>query len=83
MNGILFAFPQNKSNQMKATKIIAGIGLVFTAALVVYTVSRRKRINRMRMREETARRVSEHGYETAYDVLFPMKTKRKGIIQNI
>jgi hypothetical protein len=61
---------------MKATKkIITGIGFVTTVALFIYTVRRRQKTNRIRMHEEAARRVAEHGYETAHDILYPQKNK--------
>lgn len=59
---------------MKATtKIIAGIGLVTAAGLIVYLRHRHKTnlIN-----EEKAKEVAEHGYETAHDILFPKKDRR-------
>jgi hypothetical protein len=66
---------------MRATKIIAGIGLVSAAALLIYTVRRVQKINRMR--DNASKRVAEQGYETAHDILFPIKSKRRRIIQYI
>ena len=61
---------------MKATKkIITGVGLISTVALFIYTVRRRRKLNRMWMREEAAKQVAEHGYETAHDILYPRKNK--------
>jgi len=60
---------------MKATKkIIAGIGLVTAAGLIIYLI-RRDKTNRRH--EQVTRRVAEQGYETAHDILFPKKNKRK------
>jgi hypothetical protein len=66
---------------MKATKIIAGIGLISVAALFIYTARRVQKINRMR--DDASKRVAEHGYETAHDILFPIKSKRRRIIQYV
>jgi len=66
---------------MRATKIIAGIGLVSAAALLIYTARRVQKINRMH--DDASKRVAEHGYETARDILFPIKSKRRRIIQHI
>ena len=60
---------------MKATKnIIAGIALATVVGLVVYAVRRHQKNRRQS-------KVAEHGYETAYDILFPSKNKRKQKIQ--
>jgi hypothetical protein len=60
---------------MKATKtIIAGIALAAVVGLVVYAVRRHKKNGRQS-------KVAEHGYETAYDILFPSKNKRKQKLQ--
>ena len=60
---------------MKAAtkKIIAGIGLVTLAGVVLYLRRRQKKniINNLK-----AEQVAEHGYETAHDILFPKKNKR-------
>ncbi len=70
-------FFRTKRDQMKATKrIITGIGLISTVALFIYTVRRRQKLNRMRMHEEAARQVAEHGYETAHDILYPRRNRR-------
>jgi hypothetical protein len=59
---------------MKATtKIIAGIGLVTAAGLIIY-LRRRHKTNIIN--EEKAKEVAEHGYETAHDILFPGKNRR-------
>jgi hypothetical protein len=63
---------------MRATKIIAGIALVSTAALLIYTVRRLQKTNRKRMYDEASKRVAEHGYETAHDILYPQGNKRPG-----
>ena len=56
---------------MKATnKIIAGIGLIAVAGLIIY-LGRRKRLSHIH------EQIAEHGYETAHDVLFPNKHKQK------
>ena len=59
---------------MKATKLTAVIGLVTMLGLIVY----------MRRRQKTNRRkkqIAEQGYETAHDILFPMKSSRRQIVQ--
>jgi hypothetical protein len=61
---------------MRATKIIAGVAMVSAAALFIYTVRRLQKINRMR--DEASKRVAEHGYETAHDILYPQRSKRPG-----
>jgi len=67
---MLFAFLP-KTSKMKATKkIITGIGLISAVGLIIYMVRRNKK-NRMQ------KQVSDHGYETAHDILFPPKSKRR------
>jgi hypothetical protein len=59
---------------MKATKkVIAGIGLITVAGIIIYLRLRHKKniINELK-----AEQVAEHGYETAHDVLFPKRNKR-------
>jgi hypothetical protein len=57
---------------MKTTKkILVGIGFATVIGLVVYLVRNRRKINRM------SQEVAEHGYETAHDILFPGKNKRR------
>ena len=59
---------------MKATKkVIAGIGLITVAGVIIYLRLRHKKniINELK-----AEQVAEHGYETAHDILFPQKTRR-------
>jgi hypothetical protein len=59
---------------MKATKkIIAGIGLITVAGVIIYLRLRRRKdiINELKAEE-----VAEHGYETAHDILFPKRNKR-------
>jgi len=54
-------------------RILAGIGLIAIAGVIIYLRRRNKEnmINELR-----AEQVSEHGYETAHDILFPKKNKR-------
>ena len=58
---------------MNRKRIIAGISLLTLAGIILY-LRRRHRANLMN--ELKAEQVSEHGYETAHDILFPKKTKR-------
>lgn len=60
---------------MKATnkRIIAGIGLIALAGVIIYL---RRRYQSNVMDELKAEQVSEHGYETAHDILFPNKGRR-------
>ena len=60
---------------MKATnkRIIVGIGLIAAAGMIIY-LRRRRRTNLIN--ELKAEQVSEHGYETAHDILFPKKPRR-------
>ncbi|HEV8283459.1 MAG TPA: hypothetical protein VGQ09_04075 [Chitinophagaceae bacterium] len=58
---------------MSRKKIIVGISLLAVAGIIIY-LSRRHQtsiINKLK-----AEQVAEHGYETAYDILFPKKNKR-------
>jgi hypothetical protein len=57
---------------MKTTKkILVGIGFATVVGLIVYMVRNRRKINRM------SQEVAEQGYETAHDILFPKKNKRR------
>jgi len=58
---------------MNRKRIIAGISLLAIAGVVLY-LRRRHRANVVN--ELKAEQVSEHGYETAHDILFPKKSKR-------
>jgi len=58
---------------MNRKKIIAGISLLALAGVVIY-LRRRRRTNMVN--ELKAEQVSEHGYVTAHDILFPKKNKR-------
>jgi hypothetical protein len=73
-HGILFDF-NFKKEPMSRKQIIAGIGILSLAGIVLYLRHRRQthHINRLRAEE-----VSEHGYETAHDVLFPNKKRKTG-----
>jgi hypothetical protein len=74
ISGILFATFSAK-NKMKATnkRILIGLGLVAAAGIIVYLKNRhRKNL----IDELKAEQVSEHGYETAHDVLFPKRPRR-------
>ena len=58
---------------MNRKRIIAGISLLALAGVIIY-VRRRRRANLVN--EMKAEQVSEHGYETAHDILFPRKNRR-------
>ena len=58
---------------MNRKRIIAGISLLALAGVIIY-VRRRHRANVVN--ELKAEQVSEHGYETAHDILFPKKDRR-------
>jgi hypothetical protein len=62
-------------NKMTATnkRILAGIGLIAVAGIIIYL---RRRNKENIINELKAEQVSEHGYETAHDILFPNKNKR-------
>jgi hypothetical protein len=69
--GMLFVLPVAKHFEMKTRdKIIAGIGFATMVGLVIYLVRRRKTSKHVR------EQIAEHGYETAHDILFPLKSKR-------
>ena len=57
---------------MNRKRIIAGISLLAIAGVVLYL---RRRHQANMVDELRAQQVSEHGYETAHDILFP-KSKR-------
>jgi len=59
---------------MSRKQIIAGISLLTIAGVIIYLNRRRRKdiMNKLK-----AEQVSEHGYETAHDVLFPKKKRRK------
>jgi hypothetical protein len=54
-------------------RILAGIGLIAVAGIIIYL---RRRSKENMINELRAEQVSEHGYETAHDILFPKKNKR-------
>ena len=57
---------------MKTTKKIAvGISFAALVGLIIYWSRNSKKDREMR------EQVAEHGYETAQDILFPRKNKRK------
>ena len=58
---------------MNRKRIIAGISLLAIAGVVLYL---RRRHQANMVDELRAQQVSEHGYETAHDILFPKKSKR-------
>jgi len=64
-----------KKIEMNATnkRIIAGLGLITLAGIIIYL---RRRHQSNVINELKAEQVSEHGYETAHDILFPNKSKR-------
>lgn len=59
---------------MNRKQIITGISLLTLAGVVVY-LRRRHRIHRIN--ELKAEQVSEQGYETAHDILFPQKRRSR------
>ena len=59
---------------MNRKQIIAGISLLTLAGLVIY-LRRRHRINLINQLK--AEQVSEQGYETAHDILFPQKKRTR------
>lgn len=56
----------------KNNKIYIGIALAATAGLLVLLTFKKKKQTKQRRLS----RVSDEGYETAHDVLFPLKIKR-------
>jgi hypothetical protein len=56
----------------KETKILAGIGILAVTGLIIYAI-RRHRSN------QRYARVADEGYETAHDILYPLKGKRKKV----
>ena len=54
-------------------RILAGISLIAAAGIIIYL---RRRYKENLINELKAEQVSEHGYETAHDILFPKKSKR-------
>ena len=55
---------------MKFRNITIGLVSVAAVGLVIYYISRKKAL------EEQAMRISDEGYETAEDVLYPMRRRR-------
>jgi hypothetical protein len=58
---------------MNRKRIIAGISLLAVAGIILYV--RRRHLASIE-NELKAEQVSEHGYETAHDILFPKKERR-------
>jgi hypothetical protein len=57
----------------KTSKLLVGVGLAaLTTGLIVYAV-RRYRSNQRRTR------IADEGYETAHDILYPDKQRRKKV----
>lgn len=57
----------------KTNKILVGVGIAaVTAGLIIYAV-RRYRSSQIRTR------IANEGYETAPDILYPQKNKRKKV----
>jgi hypothetical protein len=65
---------KHKSQKMKKTsKLLVGLGLAaLTTGLIVYAV-RRYRSSQRRTR------VADEGYETAHDILYPQKSRRRKV----
>lgn len=60
---------------MKISKIIGiGLALVAVAGVAVYITKKKKRKNMLNQ-------ISEEGYETAHDILFPGKSFDSGKLQ--
>jgi hypothetical protein len=73
---VFFLLFQYKRKEMRATtRLIAGLTLVAVVGLAVYA-RRRHKTNRMNQK------VADHGYETAYDILFPEKKRRSGMYKD-
>jgi hypothetical protein len=67
---MLFVLFGAKHFEMKTRdKIIAGIGIASIVGLVIYLVRRHKASKLVR------EQIAEEGYETAHDILFPLKNK--------
>jgi hypothetical protein len=69
---MLFVFYSVKKI-MNRKRIIAGISLLTLVGIILYV---RRRHRASVVNELKAEQVSEHGYETAHDILFPKKNKR-------
>lgn len=59
---------------MNRKQIIAGISLLTLAGVVIYL---RRRHHQNMIEALKAEQVSEHGYETAHDILFPQKKRTR------
>jgi hypothetical protein len=70
---MLFVFYSGKKIMNRKRIIIAGISLLAAAGIILYL---RRRHQANVVDELKAEQVSEHGYETAHDILFPKKSKR-------
>jgi hypothetical protein len=57
----------------KTSKILVGAGLAAVATGLIIYVVRRHQFNQRQAR------VADEGYETAHDILFPRKQKRKKV----
>jgi hypothetical protein len=69
---VCFLPPMCNANKMKLSrKILTGISFATIVGLVVYLVRRYKEAQRM------SEQIAEQGYETAHDILFPLKSKGK------
>lgn len=58
---------------MKTSKITLGVVTTITLGILIYAVASRDRKYKVKRRLLD---VSDAGYETAYDILYPMKPKR-------
>jgi hypothetical protein len=67
--GITFDFVYHKFSLMKTFFVAVGIASVIAVTIVVYVASKNKFEGRLI-------KVSEAGYETAHDILFPLKSQK-------
>jgi hypothetical protein len=69
--------PCNMFEMKATTKLLLAIGAAAATGLIIYAFRRHQR-------HETDRRldkVADEGYETAHDILFPDRSRRKGKLQ--
>lgn len=70
--GIQFAINRQISGMRNGSKITIGITLITALGIVIY-FARKKRQDRIFTRLDM---IAEEGYETAGDILFPLKRKK-------
>jgi hypothetical protein len=70
---LMYSKNQGNMKMKKTSKILVGVGLAaVTTGLIIYAV-RRYRSSQKRTR------IANEGYETAHDILYPPKYKRKKV----